>query len=276
MEMCWRPSLAGRRLAGRVVRNMVRSEDRAMTEQFKIWRVILGAVLLLVFIPSLSAARPAAATAPAGPRVPPTLHSAKEEVIEGSYIVVLRDDVIGASSVTENAKKSKKIKVKHEYKHALKGFSAEMSADEAAALESDPRVAFVEPNRAFYKVGAVLDYGQDRVNADLNPYAHIDNVDTISHRVNVDIAIIDDGVGPHSLLNVQGGYDCTGSGSYSGSSSNSHGTFVAGLAAGIDNSAGYPGVAPGARLWSVKVIHGASGDSADLLCGLDWVLDHQS
>ena len=191
------------------------------------------------------------------------------EVTSSSYATTL----LARLPLTESVKKSSTVKFDHEYDSAFRGFSAEMTEAEAQKLENDPRVAFVEPNRKFYKVGAVLDYGVDRVNADLNPYANIDNVD---QRVNVDIAIIDDGVGPHPLLNVKGGYDCTGSGSFAGSSLNSHGTFVAGLAAGIDNSAGYPGVAPGARIWAVKVIHGTQGDTADLLCGLDWVLDHQS
>jgi subtilisin family serine protease len=232
----------------------------------------VAAVFVLVLLPFSPVARPAAASArELPPRIQTTSNAAQEEVIADSYIVVLRNDVIGAASLTESVKKSGNVKVDHEYNSAFRGFSAEMTEAEALKLENDPRVAFVEPNRKIYRAGAALDYGQDRVNADLNPYAHIDNVDTISHRVNVDIAIIDDGVGPHPLLNVYQGFDCTGSGSWNGSATNSHGTFVAGLAAGIDNSAGYPGVAPGARIWSVKVINGSSGNTANLLCGLNYV-----
>jgi subtilisin len=245
-----------------------------MTSRWMSWRAALVAVLLMMVIPSFSAVSPASANSQTIRRLEMPLHSAQTDVIENSYIVVYRDDVIGAASVTDSIKKSGTVKVKHEYKSALRGFSGEMSEAEAEKLAKDPRVAFVEPNRTFYKVGASLDYGPDRVNADLNSYANINNfADT---NVNVDIAIVDDGAGPHPLLNIAGGYDCTGSGSYNGSSLNSHGTFVAGLAAAIDNSEGLPGVAPGARIWAIKVIHGSSGDTAALLCGLDWVYDHRS
>ena len=51
-----------------------------------------------------------------------------------------------------------------------------------------------------------------------------------------------------------------------------HGTFVAGLAAARDDGRGVVGVAPGARLWAVKVMAADSTvTDAALLCGLDWV-----
>ena len=71
-------------------------------------------------------------------------------------------------------------------------------------------------------------------------------------------------------LNVVGGVDCTGTGSWEDAVG--HGTFVAGLAAARDDNRGIVGVAPGARLWSVKVMAADSTvTDAALLCGLDWV-----
>jgi subtilisin family serine protease len=53
---------------------------------------------------------------------------------------------------------------------------------------------------------------------------------------------------------------------------NGHGTHTAGIAAALDNDDGVVGVAPGARVWSVKVLDAAgSGTYSDVICGLDWV-----
>jgi subtilisin family serine protease len=47
---------------------------------------------------------------------------------------------------------------------------------------------------------------------------------------------------------------------------------VAGIIGELDNAIGYVGVAPGARLWAVRVV-GKNGNGAvsNLLCGLDWL-----
>src|SRR5919106_6605922 len=125
-----------------------------MTSRWMSWRAALVAVLLMTVIPSFSTVSTASANSPTVKRLEMPLHTAQTDVIENSYIVVYRDDVIGAASVTDSIKKSGKVKVKHEYKSALRGFSGEMSEAEAEKLAKDPRVAFVEPNRTFYKVGA--------------------------------------------------------------------------------------------------------------------------
>jgi subtilisin family serine protease len=54
---------------------------------------------------------------------------------------------------------------------------------------------------------------------------------------------------------------------------NGHGTHVAGIAAAIDNGQGMVGVAPGARVWAVKVLDETGGGSfSDVICGLNWVV----
>ena len=53
---------------------------------------------------------------------------------------------------------------------------------------------------------------------------------------------------------------------------NGHGTHVAGTAAAKDNSIGVVGVAPGARLWAVRVLDAGGGGSwSSIICGIDWV-----
>ncbi len=68
-----------------------------------------------------------------------------------------------------------------------------------------------------------------------------------------------------------GGRDCTGSGTWK--DGHGHGTHVAGSAAALDNSFGVVGVAPGARIWSVKILNADGvGRASWLLCGIEWVI----
>ena len=94
-------------------------------------------------------------------------------------------------------------------------------------------------------------------------------------KADVDIAIVDTGIDEHPDLNVVGGTDCTGSriGWHDGYG---HGTHVAGIAAARDNDFGVVGVAPGARIWSVKVLNSSGyGKVSWLLCGIDWISAHR-
>jgi subtilisin len=136
-----------------------------------------------------------------------------------------------------------------------------------AGLLRNPRVAFVDVDAEVQAVAQTLPTGIDRMDADLNSTAAIDGVDT---RVNVDVAVIDTGSGPHVDLNIVGGVDCTGAGSYN--DNNGHGTHVAGTIGALDNNSGVVGVAPGARIYSIKVLNAqGSGTWAQIICGIDYI-----
>ena len=75
----------------------------------------------------------------------------QENNIENSYIVVLDDAVVGekglysiAGYIAEDMANVYRGKLKHVYKNALNGFSAEMSEADAEKLSEDFRVKFVE------------------------------------------------------------------------------------------------------------------------------------
>jgi subtilisin family serine protease len=56
---------------------------------------------------------------------------------------------------------------------------------------------------------------------------------------------------------------------------NGHGTNVAGIIAARNNGARVTGVAPGTRLYSVKVLNSKNiGTLSQILCGIDWVTAH--
>jgi subtilisin family serine protease len=93
--------------------------------------------------------------------------------------------------------------------------------------------------------------------------------------VDVDDAVIDTGISTsHPELNVAGGKACNGSGF---NDQNGHGSHVAGIIGARDNRNGVVGVAPGARLWAVRVLNAqGSGSFAQVICGIDWVTAHAS
>jgi subtilisin len=159
------------------------------------------------------------------------------------------------------------------------GFAAGLDGAARARLAADPAVAAVVRDRrfpaaqldSFSQDAPVVDHAIRRVGVLDSPTAAVDGYDG---GLDADIAVVDSGL-PYGNpdLNVVGGVDCTGSGTWEDQLG--HGTFVAGLAAARDDNRGVVGVAPGARLWSVKVMSADETVSdAAYLCGLDWVADH--
>ena len=98
-------------------------------------------------------------------------------------------------------------------------------------------------------------------------------VDGRDNRVDADVAVLDTGIDRgHPDLNVVGGYNCTSRLRDKWGDGDGHGTHVAGTIGALDNSIGVVGVAPGARLWSVKVLNSrGKGLLSWLVCGIDWV-----
>jgi len=189
--------------------------------------------------------------------------------IAGHYIVVLEEDVSPRAVATEHARSSAG-EILHVYSSAVRGYSARMSEEAAALVASDPRVAWVEPDRVVTFAAQSTPTGVDRVDADLSPTANIDGGDD---RVNVDVAIIDTGIDlDHPDLNVYGAGAKNCSTGRSADDGHGHGTHVAGTVGALDNSTGVVGVAPGARLWPVCVLNNAgSGSTSSVICGIDYV-----
>ncbi|MCP3820397.1 PKD domain-containing protein [Streptomyces sp. A3M-1-3] len=205
--------------------------------------------------------------------------SQSESVQRSNYIVTFKSSVGDPAGLADEQARRHDGAVKSVYRHALKGYSATLPDSAVARLRSDPRVASVEPDQVATITGQTVPTGVQRIFADDNVDLDIDGVDDV--RTDVDIAILDTGIDhDHPDLNVVGrtncGYGFTGCNDNDSESAmddnHGHGTHVAGSAAAIDNGSGVVGVAPGARLWSVKVLNDAgSGPLSDIAEGLDWV-----
>ena len=108
--------------------------------------------------------------------------------------------------------------------------------------------------------------GVNRVDADQNAQAGIGQDGGV---VAVDVAVLDTGIAAHPDLTIAGGHSCLGQ-SYG--DDHRHGTHVAGSIAALDNAIGVVGVAPGARLWAIKVLDAqGNGSLSSAICGLEWV-----
>ncbi len=183
----------------------------------------------------------------------------------GRYIVTLKDGAAADAIADRHG-----LAIEHRFDAALNGFSAHGAAGRLAALRDDPDVERAEPDRYVEAFAQTLPTGINRIDADLSATAQINGVD---ERVNADIAIIDTGIDKkHTDLNVVGGYNCTTPSTRNWGDGNGHGTHVAGTAAAKDNDIGVAGVAPGARLWGVKVLdNSGSGFVSWVVCGVNWV-----
>ena len=191
----------------------------------------------------------------------------------GNYIVVLED---GALARTVSAAHADRFgfELGHVYTTALQGYSAAMSGETAALLEALPGVAWVQSDAPVSTTAQATPHGINRVDADLSPTAAINGAD---QRVNVDVAVIDTGVDlNHPDLNVYtaGARNCSLFG-LSADDDHGHGSHVAGTIGALDNTTGVVGVAPGARIWPVKVLSAlGTGLNSDVICGIDYVAAH--
>lgn len=194
----------------------------------------------------------------------------------GRYVVVL-DDAARPAAVAAEHERRYAGDVTHVYNHALHGYAAELPQEAAAAIARDSRVAFVEADQPITALAQITPTGVARISAPANESIDIDGTD--DRRVDVDVAIIDTGIqSDHPDLNVVSVVSCIGTGSMggcvvgAGEDDNGHGTHVAGTAAAFDNGLGVVGVAPGARLHSVKVLTApGTGLMSDVIAGIDWV-----
>ena len=213
------------------------------------------------------------ASTPAAPPVAASvasLSAGRPDVIPGQYIVVFRDSVSDAPGLARRLTAAHGGELKFTYAAALKGFAARLPDQAVAALERNPRVAYLEADRVVQTAGVqspVPNWGLDRIDQASLPlngaYAYA-NVGA-----GVNIYIIDSGIhtshqefegrafGAYSAINDgHGTDDCY-----------YHGTNIASIAGGRT-----VGVAKGATLWAVRIFdcNGGSSSSA-LLAGIEWV-----
>ena len=218
------------------------------------------------------------------------LQESQSQAISGQYIVTL-NEAASKSIKNDNSYKGrlanvnafvnemiaaphmKSTSVKQVYGFAMTGFTATLSPEQLKSLQSDSRVASVEPDvmvklsvakeetTAMTFVAQNTPYGITRVNGG------VDGTGKTAW-------IIDSGIDlDHPDLNVD--VDRSKSfvpGEPSPDDQNGHGSHVAGTVAAIDNGIGVIGVAPNAKVVALKVLGAdGSGATSGIIAALDYV-----
>ena len=171
-----------------------------------------------------------------------------------SYDVTGSDAVSSGEVVAETREREQDLgfDARHEYRRALKGFAAELSAADVRALRQDPEVASVSPDlevRALalapLAAGETVPTGVARIEAANGREGH--------EASSVAVAVLDTGIDlDHPDLAARDGKNCVASGS--ADDDNGHGTHVAGTIGARNQGAGVVGVAPGTAVYAVKVL----------------------
>jgi subtilisin len=211
-----------------------------------------AALFCLAMVAGLAATASPAAAAPA----------------PGRYIVVLRDGVDVAATVADHQRSLAAV-VLANYRAALSGYAALLTPAAVTALKVDQRVLFVSPDTDVVAAADTVPTGVARIHeSDGSWPGDVGGVGTAT----VNVAVLDTGVdGAHPDLDVAGGVNCTDDKLAATADPAGHGTLVGGVIAARENGVGILGVAPAARLWSVRVLKkNGVGSISAIICGLDW------
>ena len=200
------------------------------------------------------------------------LREATGEKIPNDYIVVMKNDFLSSAHSLASKAQSEGATVEHIFDHVLSGFAVKVPNSKVLeTILQNPNVDYVQPDVKVMAFAQSLPTGINRIDGDLSSTKSGDG----SGSVNADIAILDTGIDlNHPDLNVYRQVTFV-PGTSNANDDDGHGTAVAGVAAAKDNSQGVVGVAPGARLWAVKVLDSnGMGSSSDIIEGIDYVTEH--
>jgi len=189
------------------------------------------------------------------------------------YVVTLADSVRDVDAAVDGLQRDLGLpKASHRYTTAVKGFAVDLGPGQAAKLARTPGVASVEPDAQFIAMGMqALAAGESappgvrRIGGATPALAHAPATSAV--------AVLDTGIDLANTaeLQAESGVNCVKPNTPA-QDDNGHGTNVAGIIAARNTGKGVVGVAPGTKVYAVKILNNrAVGTLSQFLCGIDWV-----
>src|SRR5215212_3585198 len=206
-------------------------------------------------------------------------HLESNNIIPNQFIVYLKEDnKEGSNSIDplefyNSELKNTGTELLYVYDYVVNGFAIKISNNKVLEqLKNNPLVAYLGQDRKIstfinsHTENQIIPQSIDRVDDDIN----LENIN--SNVVDADIAILDTGIDlDHSDLNVFHEKSFIPEAT-NADDDHGHGTHLAGIAAAKDNSFGIVGIAPGARLWAIKILESSGmGEISTLIKGLDYI-----
>ncbi|WP_435418206.1 S8 family serine peptidase [Parerythrobacter aurantius] len=201
---------------------------------------------------------------------------AAAQKIENSYICVFKKDAVAKSAVGRKAgelARGNGGSVKSVYSNAIRGFSANISAQGAARIAANnPNIAFCEQDQLMSTQQKGKPGGGGTTPPPQSIPWGITRVGGGTQAAAGRAIVIDTGVDfDHPDLNVNTALAANFTSDTSGDDLNGHGTHVAGTIAAINNGFGVVGVAPGTQVIPVKVLNRrGSGSNSGVIAGIDY------
>jgi subtilisin family serine protease len=205
------------------------------------------------------------------------------EIVPNQYVIQLKDEVTAdtgeVASIFASKTNAKILNVNQNSKSFVFTINDDDVHKIKETLAMDQRLKAVEQNVvgriAQLTNNQALSSGLQRVISGASQFALYSSAGTSIGQVDADIAILDTGIDlNHPDLNVYRNVTFV-NGSVTGDDDNGHGSEVAGIAAAKNNMLGVVGMAPGARLWSIKVCAAAGNcPLANQLNGLEYAIAH--
>ena len=197
-------------------------------------------------------------------------------VIPNQFIIYLRDNKesnsIDPLEFYNSELKDTGTELLYVYFHVVKGLAIKIPNEKVLEqLKNNPSVVYIGNDRKIstfintHIENQIIPESVDRVDDE-----SLNNIN--SNFVDADIAILDTGIDlDHADLNVFHERSFI-PGTINADDDHGHGTHLAGVAAAKDNSFGVVGIAPGARLWAIKVLDSSgTGEISTLIKGLDYI-----